>query len=1505
MKNENYRLIISSENVYEELLLNRESEKIRIGTTTNCGMRFKRENYGEDFEIELNKANNEWQISCSESICLMTNSLFMEKSRFLKPGDIISIRFCNCSEKLVEIAFLLDFGTKKSFFDGYIDISGIPTLSIGKKDYCNIIIQDDYVGNDEFHIIQDAEGIKLQIIDADNGIFLNGFQMSRGIRKIEGKDFITICGHEFFLSGCELYAEDVQNMDFKGIHFIEERENLEYPFFHRTTRVKSVFPEQKIEILAPKVIEKKPERNLLLSLIPLAISLVLMIAIRMVMSNGGVFVIYSAATMGIGIFTSILTYRNDGKEYRNNVKEREKQYLQYLDQIEKNVRLLRKKEIDILNETYISLEEAVQRVETFDARLFERSILDEDFLAVRLGTGTIDFRTKIAYKEPDYKETEDKLMDYPAMIAEKYKDINDAPICIDLKQVHAVGFVGNEKACYQMLKNVTLDLAVRHQYRDVKFVYFLPKEMQDTYLWLRWLKNVEYGGKRNIVYDEKSRKYALEELYSLFSFRETLKRDERQELTHYVVFVCGDHEIFKHPVSRYVEKCKDYGVTFLFFENKINYLPKGCGKIIILNDKALEGIIINSDNQEKRVDFKYTIVSEEDTRNVALRLGSIEMDEISLDGGLTKHVSLFELLNIVTAEDINLKKYWDNARIYESMAAPLGLKKGNEIVYLDLNEKKHGPHGLVAGTTGSGKSEILLSYILSLSIKFHPFDVGFVIIDFKGGGMANQLKDLPHLISTITNIDGRELDRSLLSLKAELHRRQKLFAQYEVNHIDDYIRKFKSGQTKIALPHLVLIVDEFAELKSGHPEFMQELISAARIGRSLGVHLILATQKPAGVVNEQIWSNSKFKLCLKVQNKSDSNEVLKSPLAAEIRESGRAYLQVGNNEIFELFQSAYSGEAADIMQLEKVHEYKVYEIAPDGRKSLIYEKKQRKMKANQTQLEAVVNHIQRFCQDNGIGKLPGICLPSLPEIIPFKMEKTNQTENVLVPFGISDQPEKQVQKIVHANFTKENIFVIGSSQYGKTNFISALIKGIATAYSPKQVNIYILDFASMALKIFEKLNHVGGVITSAEDEKLFNFFKMMEEEIKRRKEILAEAGLSSYAAYLEAGYSELPQIVIMVDNLTVLKELYLQENDRLLPICREGIAVGVSVVITNSQSSGIGFRYLSNFAKRIGFYCNNSSEYHALFEHCRIEPLKVPGRGILEIEKNIYEFQSYLAFSGEKEVERVAKMREFIQEVNQLYPDQCAKPIPLIPKKLTEKIINKYAEKKQDAVVIGLDYETVAPVYLDITKTGNIGFLGRDELGKNKFLQYLFIVMEQYVQGVELYVMDDALHTLQYLQQKSITKFYTTESESILSILEEFVSAISSRKEHFSESRKMEPVPMKLLLIQDYNILNEIQKNKEQLEQYKMIVEQGTVLRMGVWITNLPNTPIVFSSPEPVKILRDKRQMLLFENLSEQKLLDIPISLIRNTKKNLGFGDAYYVIGGETKKLKTVVLEES
>ena len=173
-------------------------------------------------------------------------------------------------------------------------------------------------------------------------------------------------------------------------------------------------------------------------------------------------------------------------------------------------------------------------------------------------------------------------------------------------------------------------------------------------------------------------------------------------------------------------------------------------------------------------------------------------------------------------------------------------------------------------------------------MNFSPEDVGFFLIDYKGGGMANLFDHLPHMIGAISNLSGNQVKRAMVSIQAENRRRQRIFAEYGVNNINGYTALYKNGDTAEPIPHLFIIIDEFAELKREEPEFMKELISVAQVGRSLGVHLILSTQRPSGTVDENIWANSKFRLCLRVQDRQDSMDMLHRPEAAYLTQAAAA-----------------------------------------------------------------------------------------------------------------------------------------------------------------------------------------------------------------------------------------------------------------------------------------------------------------------------------------------------------------------------------------------------------------------------------------------------------------------------------------------------------------------------------------------------------------------------------------------------------------------------------------
>lgn len=444
----------------------------------------------------------------------------------------------------------------------------------------------------------------------------------------------------------------------------------------------------------------------------------------------------------------------------------------------------------------------------------------------------------------------------------------------------------------------------------------------------------------------------------------------------------------------------------------------------------------------KNLRFDIQHVENIELEKTARTLSAI-IHEQGISSKIPESVTFFEMYGVEKPEELQSKLRWENHQSHKSLAVPLGLRGKDDYVELNLHEKAHGPHGLVAGTTGSGKSETVQSYILSLAVNFHPHEVGFLLIDYKGGGMANLFANLPHLLGTITNLDKEESMRAMASIKSELARRQRIFGENQVNHINGYNKLFRLGKVTEPLPHLFIISDEFAELKKEQPEFMSELVSAARIGRSLGIHLILATQKPSGVVDEQIWTNSRFRLCLKVQNTGDSKEMLKTPGAANITQAGRAYLQVGNNEIYELFQSAWSGAAYDEERAEQEKEdSRVYLVNELGQGELLnadLSGSEENGQIRATQLDVTVQYLAKLYAEEKAVPVKRPWLPPLPSILqsPYtKIVKDSATfakGDYTLGLGLIDVPEEQLQEEYTLDLIKNgHLLYMASSGYGKT-----------------------------------------------------------------------------------------------------------------------------------------------------------------------------------------------------------------------------------------------------------------------------------------------------------------------------------------------------------------------------------------------------------------------------------------------------------------------------------------
>jgi S-DNA-T family DNA segregation ATPase FtsK/SpoIIIE len=1466
-----------------------------------------------DFELSLENDNDKWSILCDEHLYILSESSEKVTAKVLLLGDEVVFMDQLSNEEACKVSIMIDFDAEMKSYDRVIDVQSTERLDIGGNKDCGLVLKDELIGNDSFTLLK--KNGKMFVVDNHSkyGVYVNGIKVQDAV-EINDYDFFSINQFSFYYKEGKLYTAKSNSIEVRTSGFsdiINSKSHLEYPKFNRNTRIKSIVPDDKIAILDPPAKPTKPKKNILMSLAPAFVMLGLTIVFRGIMGSGGTFIIFTVCSMGMGVMTSVYNIANERKEYRSESKNRVVKYKNYIENKKAEINAFRKEELQILKDTYYSIEDEVSMVNDFSGDLFNRSPEDGDFLDVRVGTGSLISNRQVDYKQMEKFETEDDLANMPSQIAVEYKFLNKAPVVIKLTESNAVGVVGSRQQTKELMKNMLLDLCIRQYQNDVKVFIVVNEDQSSGFEWTRLLPHIQNDdlGVRNIVCDEESKNLLFEYLYKELSRREEVKYTSPK----IIVFLYSEVGVKRHPISKYIERAGEYGFTFLFFEQYKELLPLGCQEVILLNKNDKSGKILNTADSTKVIDFSYDPIDDIEAMRIVDRLAPVYCEEVSLEGSLTKSISLFELLNIFSVQDLDIRSRWNTSEVYKSMAAPLGVKSKEQIVSLDLNEKHHGPHGLVAGTTGSGKSEILQSYILSMATLFHPYEVSFVIIDFKGGGMVNQFKDLPHLIGAITNIDGREIDRSLLSIKAELRKRQAIFAQSGVNHVDAYIKLFKKGEVTIPLPHLILIVDEFAELKMNQPDFMKELISAARIGRSLGVHLILATQKPSGVVDAQIWSNSKFKLCLKVQNKEDSNEVLKTPLAAEIKEPGRAYLQVGNNEIFDLFQSAYSGAPATVDETAMKKEFYIAKVALSGKRSPIYvSKKGKSDNQTETQLDAIVKYINQYCMDNRIEHLPGICMPSLEDVIVYK-KRQNKAKGVqtLIPLGIYDDPDNQTQQEATLDLSGGNTVIIGSSQYGKTSLLQVVLRGIADLYTPGEVSVYILDFASMALKVFEGLNHVGGVIVSSDDEKLKNFMRMMNMEIKERKETLSRIGITSFASYKEAGYKDLPNLLIIIDNFLALKELYSEYEEDLLYLCREGTSVGINLIITAKQINGLSYKYLNNFSNRICLYCNQGDEYRNLFDKCKIQPKNVPGRGLLEINKMIYEYQTYLAFEGEKEIDRVAAIKEYIENANITYQGQQARRISEVPQILDTNYISNNMNinrLKPYQLPIGIDYDSVEVTLIDLLKTQMLSITGREGGGKTNLLKVIFHYLYQGIfdNPVKAYIIDDYQRQLKGLGSYSYVERYTIDINDFDLILGEFDVELQRRME-LLQSAGMEALkeePLLLCVVQNNSLLEATGLSKNGLELFKKIYKSYRQLKVCFIFANIDNVQASYSAPELLKMIKEYKNMFVFDDLANFKFTEVPVPYLKQYKKIIELGDAYFISDKGVQKLKTINRKE-
>ena len=1156
-----------------------------------------------------------------------------------------------------------------------------------------------------------------------------------------------------------------------------------FPNYTRSPRIIKKVPTDKILIQKPGEKASMTKTSLIEMIVPPLLMTGITVGIGIFMKMGA-FMILSGLTTVMTLIFTVTKYFQDRKDCKKKNAKRAERYEEYLLDIRKQLNEANVQELEAWNYNYPKINQIEKLIREYSPRIYERSIQDDDFLTVSVGYANAAVSFQIETEGNELDEEDDELIKEGQQLKSVFDHIEEKPIVIDLKKAH-LGLVGYKENIHEQLKLIVSQLVFSQSYHDLQIVVIHDKAYDEDFSWMKWLPHckIQALNLRGIINSEHMRDQVLGSLHQIIKERK-MKWDEKKNdarFAPYFLFIIDEPKmISSHAIMEYLNKeGNNLAFSIIYTTQMMANLPDNIGTVVEILD-SLKGRVVLEEKQFMNQDMNLYHVGTADLEWIARDL-SVLHHEQGIVSQIPESITFYDMYKIHSAKELHAEQRWAKNQSHKSLAVPLGVRGNEEYVYLNLHEKAHGPHGLVAGTTGSGKSEIIQSYILSLAVNFHPYEVGFLLIDYKGGGMAGLFKNLPHLLGTITNLDGSESLRAMASIKSELLRRQQIFSDHGVNHINGYNKLFKNGEATIPIPHLFLISDEFAELKKEQPDFMDELISTARIGRSLGVHLILATQKPSGVVDDQIWSNSKFKLALKVQDEGDSREILKTSDAAFITQPGRAYLQVGNNEIYELFQSAWSGATVSEDGEEEKTDNRVFLVNELGQGELLnqdLDAMEENSEKKQTQLDAIVDYIQETFEQQHCERVPKPWLPSLPYHMesPVKIIGAGQQLSLTIPLGMVDIPDQQAQEEYILDLEQDGTFgYFAASGYGKSTVLTTCILTLAKQNKVSQLNFYIFDFGNSALIPLKGLAHTADYFTYDDEEKRNKFFKLIHSEMKQRKQLMAQKAAQNFHVYNQIAEEPLKAIVIVIDNMDILKEIGMDEEEEFTKIARDGGGLGIYLIFSALSESGIRYGTMNNIKNKIAGFMYDQSDITSLVGRGEYKLPDRKGRAMVKYE-GINMMQMYTAVPFENEIQYMQEIKETVRQINDTYPGKHAPKIPILPESLRYEQLCEYeVAAGKPELLLGLDVEEVKAEGLSMVQSP-FAIIGESGRGKTNTLK---CILNQLDEAQQVYIFDSKSRELNsYKAMENVTYVQTDEQ------IEEFVMAMKElgdvRNEEFS-----------------------------------------------------------------------------------------------------------------------------
>ncbi|MDQ0776576.1 S-DNA-T family DNA segregation ATPase FtsK/SpoIIIE [Streptomyces aurantiacus] len=910
-------------------------------------------------------------------------------------------------------------------------------------------------------------------------------------------------------------------------------------------------------------------------------------------------------------------------------------------------------------------------------RLWERRRTDADHLVIRVGTGQLSSEVVLDDPEQD---------DHKREVTWK---IEDAPVAVPLRERGVVGIAGPGDSAQAIGRWIVAQSAVLHSPLDVQFYVLTENTAQSTWDWVRWLPHSRPSGAQDtnilIGTDAETVGARIGELTQLLDARQKAAKENGRQ-SHFtdpdiVVVWDGSRRLRSMPgVVRLLREGPAVSMYAICLDAEERFLPGECQAIVIAEPKPQERQGRQGQGQQERgaavagtaasagrgyqagpggfPSFQAWHTAEADTQQEGeqkplelrlrveqtgtARVRNVRPDFVSSawcarlsralsplrdisgeteDSALPGSSRLLDVLQLEPPTSDAISARWRMGG--QSTMAVVGESYDGAF---GIDIRRDGPHGLIAGTTGSGKSELLQTIVAALAVANTPENMTFVLVDYKGGAAFKDCVNLPHTVGMVTDLDAHLVERALESLGAELHRREHILAAADAKDIEDYQDLVRREPSNRPLPRLLIVIDEFASMVRDLPDFVTGLVNIAQRGRSLGIHLLLATQRPSGVVSPEIRANTNLRIALRVTDGGESSDVIDSPEAGHISKNtpGRAYVRLGHASLVP-FQSGRVGGrrpgAADPQLLAPWAGPLSW--ADLGRSALVKPKVEARQEEEITDLKVLVDAVRDANTSLGIPSQHSPWLPALSETLLLDEVEVPAVAALApgklppAPFGVEDIPADQARRPVLVDFSSFGHLIVGGApRSGRSQILRTLAGSLARTNSSANVHLYGIDCGNGALNALTRLPHCGAVVARNQTERAVRLVTRLKGELTRRQDLLSDKGFADIGEQRASVTEEerLPHIVVLLDRwegwLPTLGEYNHGElTDELQTMMREGASVGIHLVVTGDRQVLLG-RMASLTEEKYGLRLADRSDFTMLGINARKVPEEIPpGRG--------------------------------------------------------------------------------------------------------------------------------------------------------------------------------------------------------------------------------------------------------------------------------------------------------